>query len=53
MAERMTDQERKDLQNQQVEEARRQRAERLGHDIREVTEKPRRRQNIYDALKPE
>lgn len=34
--ERPTDQEIKDRQNKELEEERRQRAERLGHDIRDV-----------------
>lgn len=53
MTERKTDQEIKDQQNQELEEERRVRAERLGHDIRDVdTErKPSRHQNMFDALK--
>lgn len=36
MEERETDQEIKDRQNQELDQARQERAERLGHDIRDV-----------------
>ena len=51
--ERKTDQEIKDQQNRELEEERRIRAERLGHDIRDVnTERDSgRHQNMFDALK--
>lgn len=51
--ERETDQQIKDRQNQELEQERRDRAERLGHDIRDVsTERESgRHQNMFDTLK--
>lgn len=52
MTERETDQEIKDRQNQQLEEERNSRAERLGHDIRDVkTPEAGPSQNDFDAAK--
>ena len=50
--ERETDQEIKDRQTQQLDEERQKRAERLGHDIRDVKpSEPGPSQNIFNALK--
>lgn len=50
--ERETDQEIKDRQNQELEEERQTRAERLGHDIRDVEpSKPGPSRNNFDDLK--
>lgn len=52
MQERETDQEIKDRQDSQLEEERRMRAERLGHDIRDFSPpKEGPSQNIFNALK--
>ena len=50
--ERETDQQIKDRQNEQLEEERRTRAERLGHDIRDVqSPEPGPSRNDFDDLK--
>lgn len=52
MEERETDQVIKDRQNDQLEEERQMRAERLGHDIRDFSPlKQGPSQNIFEALK--
>lgn len=52
MEERETDQAIKDRRNQEIEEQRRLRAERLGHDIRDIeTPEPGPSQNDFEALK--
>lgn len=52
MQERETDQAIKDRQNQQLEEERRSRAERLGHDIRDIkAPEPGPSRNDFDAAK--